>query len=188
MKNLMIKFLKVTKIGYIFLGLLRIFLFCVGYIPSNIFRKLIYRICGMKIGKGTVIHYGVEIRSPWNIKIGSNSNIGDKCILDGRGKLSIGNNVQLSTGVWIWTVEHDINSPKFSNIYAPVIISDYCWISSRVTILPNCKVSEGSVLAANSVITKNIESYSIYGGIPAKKIGERNKDLNYIPTGPVPFL
>ena len=108
--------------------------------------------------------------------------------MDGRGNLEIGDNVQLSTGVWIWTVEHDINSSKFKNIYSPVYINNYSWVSSRVTILPNCTIQYGAVVAANSVVTKNIGEYEIVAGIPAKKIGLRNKNLNYTPVGPVPFL
>lgn len=57
------------------------------------------------------------------------------------------------------------------------------WISSRVTVLPKTKIYEGAVVAAGAVVTKNCEAYTIYGGIPAKKIGERSKKLFYEFTG-----
>ena len=55
-----------------------------------------------------------------------------------------------------------------------IIIEDNVWISSNCVILPNCKIGEGSIVAAGAVVTKDIEPYSIVGGIPAKKIGNRD--------------
>lgn len=52
-----------------------------------------------------------------------------------------------------------------------------------VTVLPKTKIYEGAVVAAGAVVTKNCEAYTIYGGIPAKKIGERSKKLFYEFTG-----
>ena len=54
-----------------------------------------------------------------------------------------------------------------------IIIEDNVWISSNCVILPNCIIGEGSIVAAGAVVTKDIEPYSIFGGIPAKKIGSR---------------
>lgn len=51
------------------------------------------------------------------------------------------------------------------------------------TVLPKTKIYEGAVVAAGAVVTKNCEAYTIYGGIPAKKIGERSKKLFYEFTG-----
>jgi maltose O-acetyltransferase len=53
------------------------------------------------------------------------------------------------------------------------------WIASRVTILHGVTIGEGAVVAAGAVVTKDVEPYSIVGGVPAKKIGERNKNLEY---------
>lgn len=105
--------------------------------------------------------------------------------LDGRNGIFIGKNVNLSTGVWIWTEQHDINDPHFysNETGGAVIVQDRVWISSRVTVLPKTKIYEGAVVAAGAVVTKNCEAYTIYGGIPAKKIGERSKKLFYEFTG-----
>lgn len=83
----------------------------------------------MDISKTAVIYGGFEIRAPWKIKIDDGSVIGDECKLDGRNGIKIGKNVNFSTGVWIWTEQHDINDANFesNNSGGPVIIRDRAW-------------------------------------------------------------
>lgn len=155
----------------------------IGYFPSHIIRKLIYKyVLHMTIGKKTVIYYGLEARSPWNIVIGNNSIIGDHAILDGRNRICIGDNVNFSTGVWVWTEQHSINSPSFGvdGNKLPVIVKNRAWVSSRTNILPGSVIEEGTVIAAGAVLTgTKTKSFSIYGGVPAKYIGSREKKLTY---------
>lgn len=159
----------------------------VGYIPVHFIRMLFYRfIFHMKIGKNVVIYYGLEARCPWNIIIGEGTIIGDRCILDARYGIKLGRNVNLSSGVWIWTLQHDVNSPTFSSDGegGKVSIGDRAWISSRTSILPRVQIAEGCVVACGAVVVKNCDHvFGIYGGVPAKKIGERNKKLVYVFDG-----
>lgn len=60
-----------------------------------------------------------------------------------------------------------------------MIIGNRVWLSCRTVVLPGVTIGEGSVIAAGAIVTKNVEPYSIYGGIPAKKIGDRNRNLTY---------
>jgi acetyltransferase-like isoleucine patch superfamily enzyme len=150
-----------------------------GKIPSQHIRHWIYRhIYHLKLGN-SVIYNSCQIRDPHRITIGDYTSIGDQCILDGRGGLTIGNSVNLSTGVWIWTMEHMVNDSGFNNHVAPVVIEDYAWISCRAVLLPGVRIGKGAVVAAGAVVTKDVEPYAIAGGVPAKKIGERSRDLNY---------
>jgi len=163
-------------------SLLRYLLFIVGYIPSHTIRNLLYRyLFLMNLGKKTTIYYGAEIRAPWNIMIGEGTIIGDCAKLDGRSGLIIGKNVNFSTGVWVWTVQHNLDDAEFSTEgqEKPVIICDFCWLGPRTIILPGVKIGTGTVIAAGAVVTKDCEEYSLYAGIPAKKIRERNRCLTY---------
>ena len=56
---------------------------------------------------------------------------------------------------------------------------DKAWIGSRVIILPNVSIGEGTVAGAGAFVTKNIEPFSVNGGIPSKKIGKRNRNVKY---------
>jgi len=127
----------------------------------------------------SVIYNNCEIRDAHRISIGNFSCIGDRCILDGRGGLTIGNSVNFSTGVWVWTMQHMVNDPDFACESAEVVIEDYAWVSCRSVILPGVRIGKGAVVAAGAVVTNNVEPYAIVGGVPAKKIGERSQDLRY---------
>ena len=171
---------------HIYAGWIRYKLIHLGKIPCHTYRNFMLRhVYRMKLAKTAVIYGGFEIRSPWNIHIADGAIVGDESKLDGRNGIFIGKNVNLSTGVWIWTEQHDINDPHFysNETGGAVIVQDRVWISSRVTVLPKTKIYEGAVVAAGAVVTKNCEAYTIYGGIPAKKIGERSKKLFYEFTG-----
>jgi len=161
----------------------------VGYIPSQTIRNAIYRLMGLKMGKGSTIYSQAEIRGSHKIVIGENTIIGNRAILDGRGGLEIGSNVNLSTGVWIWTVDHNKDDPFFESRHHKVVIKDYAWISCRTVILPGVVIGEGAVVCAGAVVTKDVEPYTVAAGIPAKKIGERTHDLRYNLSGDiVPFI
>jgi acetyltransferase-like isoleucine patch superfamily enzyme len=159
-----------------------------GAIPSQGFRRLVYsKILGMSIGSSSVIYGGCEIRCGSKIKIGNNTSIGHRCILDGRAGLTIGDSVNISTGVWIWTMQHDMNDPWFESEGNPVHIEDYVWLSGRVIVLPGLTIGKGAVIASGAVVTKSVMPYSVMAGVPAKIIGERKKDLRYKLGSCMPF-
>lgn len=150
-----------------------------GYLPSHYLRRLIYRSFGMKIGRNSYIYSGAEIRAPRNISIGDDCIVGHRVILDGRNGICIGNNVNISTGAWFWTMQHDPQSPDFAAVGGPIVVEDDAWISGRAIVLPNILIGRGAVVATGSVVTKNILSYVIVGGVPARVIGSRARNLKY---------
>ena len=162
-----------------------------GRIPSHWIRNFLYRyVYGVQMGAGTVLYRGSEMRAPYNIAIGQGTIIGDECKLDGRNGIIIGKNVNFSTGVWIWTDQHDPQCPDFSctDQGGPVIIRDRVWVSCRAVILPRVTIGEGAVVAAGAVVTRDVEPFAIYAGVPARKIGERNRELAYeFNEAPLPF-
>lgn len=152
----------------------------VSYLPFHILRIIILnRFFFAKINYNVGIYYGVEIRHPWKLRIGKSSIIGHNTLLDARKGLFIGQNVNISSEAMIWTLHHDYNSPTFEAIGDSVIINDYVWICSRAIILPGVTIGQGAVIAAGSVVTKNVKPYSIVGGVPATIIGERKHNQSY---------
>lgn len=158
-----------------------------GEFPSYHVRKFIYRHCfGAHIAKHAVICWGAEIRMHTKLEIGIGSIIGDKAILDARNGIKIGEYVNFSTGVHIWTEQHDHRDPWFacnSDESFGVTIGNRAWLGPGTTVLHSVHIGEGAVLAAGAVATKDIPPYEIWAGIPAKKIGERNRDLKYVFNG-----
>ena len=152
----------------------------VGHIPSHTFRKVIYKLAGVKIGKGSAIHMWANFFDPTGIEIGQDTIIGDHAFLDGRAPLVIGDHVDIASSVMIYNSEHDLESVDFKAVTEPVIISDYVFIGPRVIIMPGVKIGKGAVIAGGAVVTKDVEPFTIAGGVPAKPIGERkNKNPSY---------
>ncbi|SFG96255.1 maltose O-acetyltransferase [Sporolactobacillus nakayamae] len=156
--------------------------FVVPLIPVQNLRKLIYKIGKMKIGKNTTILRPVYLYAPSRIQIGDYCAINDHVVLDGRGKLIINDNVNISPYVKIYTAEHDVNSMDFHYTAGITTINKFAWVSTGSILLPGISVGEGAVIAAGAVVTKDINPYDIVGGVPAKVIGHRNKNLNYRPN------
>lgn len=165
-------------------GYLRYMDFQIGLIPSHHIRKFMYKyFWGVDMQKDVVIYYGAEIRSHYQLHIGKGTIIGDRAILDARaGGIFIGENVNLSSNVSMWTDQHDYNDPDFklsAGKRGPIRIGDRAWIGPNVIILHSVTIGEGAVVAAGAVVTKNVPPYTLVGGVPAKIIGERNRCLRY---------
>lgn len=160
-----------------YVGLLNCFF---TYIPFNVVRCFILRhFYFMKLGKGVMLHMGVKYWSPRRISIGDYTIINGGTLLDGRMGLTIGSNVDIGRNVDLYCGQHDVQDPEYRSIMTPIVIEDRACIYARSLFTRGVKIGEGAVVAANSVLTKDVEPFSIVGGVPAKKIGERNRDLVY---------
>lgn len=136
------------------------------------------------MAKKVVVHIGTKIRAPHKLSIGAGSIIGDNCTLDARSGLTIGRNVNISSNVSIWTLQHDHRSPSFAcpttdKRRLAVIIEDRVWLGCNVIVLPGVTIGEGAVCCGGCVVTKDIEPYTVVAGIPARKVGERPRNLTY---------
>jgi acetyltransferase-like isoleucine patch superfamily enzyme len=175
-----------------------------GNIPSHSLRMFLYRhVFRIKIGHDSSIHWLARFNQPTGIEIGHNTVIGNDAFLDGRfvrtwdtkenkfthyirefyhpthRPLRIGNNVSIAGEVRIFTMEHDVDDALFKEKAGDVVIDDYVVIGTRVTILPGVHIKEGAVIASGAVVTKDVEPYIVVGGVPAKYIKDRSKNLQY---------
>ncbi|MBT31540.1 MAG: acetyltransferase [Thalassobius sp.] len=154
--------------------------YIINHIPSHTIRLLYYRnIMCFEIGENSYIHMGCVFNSPGKLKIGNNSVINRDCKFDTRGTITIGNNVSISEGTYFWTSDHDPLSINFKGRVKPIIIDDYVYIGASAMVLLGCHLYKGSVLGARSLLTKPIPEFEIWAGVPALKIGDRNKNLTY---------
>jgi acetyltransferase-like isoleucine patch superfamily enzyme len=129
-------------------------------------------IIGQKcnIDSGIVFH---NCKNYSNLSVGSNCHIGKNCFFDLREKVIIGNNVVISMNNTFVT-HLDMSNSKLRFAYPatkqPIFIKDEVYIGSNCTILMGVTIEEAGFVAANALVSKNVEAYSMVGGIPAKKI------------------
>ena len=148
-------------------------------LPSLFIKRQYLKLLGMSIGKKSQILKGCTFYQKGNFTIGMNSIINRNCLIDNRGLVSIGNNVSISHCCKIYTGGHDINSPFFDYIQKNVKIENNVVIFSNSIIQPGVILSEGCVVLPGSVVTKNVGSYKVVGGNPAKTINKRDSSLQY---------
>lgn len=162
----------------------RFALFQIAKIPSCHFRKLLYKGLGVKMGKNVSIHFRAELRAPEKLSLGDGTIIGDNAILDARRCLTIGRNVNLSSNVSIYTLQHDHRDPYFGlpsedKLKLSVEIDDRAWLGANVIVLPGVHIGECAVCCAGCVVTKDVEPFAVVAGIPARKENERPHNLKY---------
>ena len=162
-------------------GLLYVFCnYFINIIPSWTIRKLLYRLCGMKIGKHSRIMMRTIVTLPWKIKIGNNTTINEYCYLDGRGGLTIGDNVNIALYSMIVTGTHNHKSAKFDYYTEPIVIEDDVWIAVRGIVLNGCTIKKGAVISAGAVVSARTTCapMSIYSGVPATKVKEDHREAD----------
>ena len=157
------------------------------HIPFWWLRRKMLSLSNIKLGKGSFIMRKVYIMEPPRLTIGNHSHINRGCLLDARGNINIGDNVSVSHDVKLVTGGHDAQSANFIGIFKPITIDDYAWIGVGATVLQGIRIGEGAVVAAGALVTKDVPPYTIVAGVPAKKIGERNRRLSYQCNGWLPF-
>ena len=120
------------------------------------------------------------------LKFGDNVQINDFVHIAAAKNVEIGNNVLIASKIFISDICHgeyaDIENMSDPNEHPnnrklsakPVIIHDDVWIGEMVSILPGVEIGKGSIIGANSVVTKSIPEYSIAAGNPAKVIKQYN--------------
>jgi acetyltransferase-like isoleucine patch superfamily enzyme len=155
-------------------GLLYVCNHVVSKVPIHRVRNAFYReLMAVEIGPKSSVHLGLRLYTRSNISIGRSTVVDRDCILDGRGGINIGDNVNLAPEVAILTAAHDPNSSSFAGVESAVVIDDYAWIGTRAMVLPGVRIGRGAVVAAGAVVTRDVPTLAIVAGVPARQIGER---------------
>lgn len=154
-----------------------LFNYVICWIPSYFLRYLISRyVYSIRLHPDSCIHIGVKIFGHGKgLSVGKSTVINPECRLDGRGGLDIGENVSISRETFILTLTHDYNNSDFNLVAKPVLIDDDAWLGIRSMVMPGVKIGKGAVVAAGSVVTKDVAPYDVVAGVPAKPVSERTK-------------
>lgn len=140
-------------------------------------KRVLYRLAGADIGKGTRIVSSAKIMGSGKLIIGSNTWIGHDALIICSSNIFIGSHCDIAPRVYIGTGTHiiDVNCEHVSGrgISLPISIGNGCWLCANSMILPGTTIGNKSILAAGAVAKGNIPSRELWGGCIAKKI----KDL-----------
>ncbi|KXS41630.1 MAG: galactoside-O-acetyltransferase [Methanolobus sp. T82-4] len=133
--------------------------------PFYPLRIFLYKKCGYRIGESVYIAEGLTIAEK----------------LDDIDNIIIGDRVAIGPNVILLSSSDPNNSRIYPYVKihrGKVTVADDAWIGAGSIIMPDIYIGEGSVVGAGSVVTKNVEAFSIVAGVPAKKIGDVNHNEN----------
>ncbi len=143
----------------------------------NWLRMLLLRMFGAKLlakkGSYVSIQPRVSIASPWNLQVGDLSSIGNNSWVYALEKITIGEKTCIGDYVKLLTGYHDVTTWNFAFKKRPIAIGSCVWIATGAIVLPGVTIGDGAVVAAGSVVTKDVEPWTIVGGNPARFIKRR---------------
>lgn len=144
-------------------------------------RRLLLRVLGARIGCAVQIHPSVRIFLPSLLTIGDESALDQDVRLYNLGPLNIGKQVTVSQGAHLCGGSHDDRSPTLPLIRAAITVSDCAWVCADAFIGPGVTIGEGAVVAARTVCVRDVASWEVVAGNPARVIRTRLLSTSVVP-------
>lgn len=137
----------------------------------RILAKRVFKRCGDDV----VIHHNVLFNFGRNIELGNGVFVNRDVMLDDRAPLTVGDYSMLAAGVVIETHTHayedfSVPFPHTGRSYAPVSIGSNTLLGYKVAVMAGVSIGDRCIVAANSVVTRDVPDQTIVGGVPAKVI------------------
>ena len=139
----------------------------------NRLKSLFLRLNGAVVGKRVIFYPGVWIAPGRNLIIGDDVDLAFGVLIESAGGVTIGDRTLVGFGTKIFSRNHIVpphRGPIFNSGHTnqPVVIGKDAWLGANVIVLPGRTIGEGAVVGAGSVVTKNVPSFAVVGGNPAK--------------------
>lgn len=141
-------------------------------------KRAAFYMATMNCGDLFYAHTGVTILYPHNVTFGERVSLNRNTMITAKAPITIGNHVLIGPNVVINSGNHGYASKETpmdsqGHTLSPICIEDDVWIGANAVILSGVTLGKGCIVGAGAVVTKDVEPYSIVGGVPAKKISER---------------
>lgn len=145
----------------------------------NYIKSVYLNLMGAKTGKRIVYYPGVWIFPGRNLELGHDVDLAKDVMITTSGGVCLGNRVLVGYGVKIISSNHRI-PPNYGHIFSSghehekITIEDDVWLGANSIVLPGVTIGKGAVIAAGSIVSKDVPAFSIVGGVPAKLIKKRS--------------
>ncbi|RJP25114.1 MAG: acyltransferase [Candidatus Abyssobacteria bacterium SURF_5] len=122
---------------------------------------------------------GAFFQHSYGIEVGKNLNVNRGVHIYGRGGITFGDYVLIGPNVVITSSQHRYNVKGIPILFQGherkrIIVGSDVWIGANAVILPGVTIGDGAIIGAGAVVTSDVGPYSIVGGVPARKIGQRD--------------
>lgn len=141
--------------------------------PMYAWRSMLLRIFGAKVGPGCHFYPAGKIWAPWNLICEDCCTLADGAEIYNPSPVFLGSHCILSQQAYLCGATHDYNHPDFPMVSYKMTLGAFSWICARGSISPGVNVGPGAVLGLGSVATRDLESWTVYSGVPAVKVKTR---------------
>lgn len=145
---------------------------------GNLFRPwriFLLKAFGAKVRWSSNVLPSCRVWQPWNLVMGAYACLSEGVDCYTVATITVGEQATVSQGVKLCTAGHNITSKIMELTYKPIAIGANAWVAGWSVVLPGVTVGEGAVVAAGSVVTKDVAPWTVVGGNPAKYI--KNREL-----------
>jgi putative colanic acid biosynthesis acetyltransferase WcaF len=136
-------------------------------------RNMLLRLFGARIGKNVHIYNTAHIYFPWNLEVGDWSAIGEHALIYNLGPIRVGSMVTISQRAHLCAGTHDYTDPSMPLQKLPITLGDQVWICADAFVGPGITIAEGALVGARAVAVKDVDSWQIVAGNPARPIKKR---------------
>jgi putative colanic acid biosynthesis acetyltransferase WcaF len=146
------------------------------FLPMSIgagWKRFLLRLFGAHVDSTAIVYSKVKIFWPANLYMGKHVRIGANVTILNVAPIYFGEQSLVSDGAYLCSGSHDIRDPFFSQITSPIHIEAQAWIATQAFVGMGVTIGEGAVVGGRAAVFKDVEPWTVVGGNPAKKIGER---------------
>ena len=139
-------------------------------------RRLLLRLFGARVHRTVRVYGTARIWAPWNLVMGPYSSLADEVDCYNVAAVTVGEGVFVSQYAYLCTASHDIHSPGFPLVSAPIVLERQSWVCAKAVIGMGVTIGEGAVVAMGAVAAKSVAPWTIVAGNPLVVIGRRSSD------------
>jgi len=162
-----------NRLGRIAWSIVWLFLYRPSPNVLHAWRRFLLRLFGARISAGAHPYPRCKIWAPWNLTMGPHSCLANDVDCYCVAPIELGAFALVSQYSYLCTATHDYQNPEFLLITKPIVIRDRAWIAAGAFIGPGVEVGEGAVCGARSVVTRDVEPWTVCAGNPAKPVKRR---------------
>lgn len=141
--------------------------------PMHAWRSFLLRLFGARLGPKCHFYPRGKVWAPWNLTCDEAACLGDDAEIYNPAPVHLGSHAIISQQAYLCGATHDYNDPDFPLVSFPARLGAYSWVCARAVVMPGVSLGEGAVLGLASIATRDLEPWSVYAGVPARKVKAR---------------
>ena len=162
-----------NRLGRFAWGIAYLLLFRPSPRPFHAWRAFLLRCFGAKLGPDCHIYPRAKVWAPWNLFCEDAVAIADDAEIYNPAPVTLRSHCIVSQRAYLCGASHDYNDPAFPMVWMPITVGRYAWIGARAVVQMGVTVGDGAILGLGAIATCDLEPWTVYAGVPARKIKER---------------